>query len=98
MSNLIEGLNKAFESRVRLGVMSMLMVNDEMDFTTIKEQLNITDGNLASHTTALEKLEYIKITKEFVGKKPRTTYSVTTLGKQAFNEHLNALERILKGI
>ena len=98
MSNLIEGLNKAFESRVRLGVMSMLMVNDEMDFTTIKEQLNITDGNLASHTTALEKLEYIKITKEFVGKKPRTTYSVTPLGKKAFNEHLNALERILKGI
>lgn len=98
MSNLIEGLNKAFESRVRLGVMSMLMVNDEMDFTTIKEQLGITDGNLASHTTALEKLEYIKITKEFVGKKPRTTYSATPLGKKAFNEHLNALERILKGI
>lgn len=98
MSNLIEGLNKAFESRVRLGVMSMLMVNDEMDFTTIKEQLSITDGNLASHTSALEKLEYIKITKEFVGKKPRTSYSVTPLGKKAFNEHLNALERILKGI
>ena len=98
MSNLIEGLNKAFESRVRLGVMSMLMVNDEMDFTTIKEQLSITDGNLASHTTALEKLEYIKITKEFVGKKPRTSYSATPLGKKAFNEHLNALERILKGI
>ena len=92
----ITRLNKAFESRIRLGIMSLLMVNEEMDFTTLKEELDITDGNLASHIAALEKLEYINVTKQFVGKKPMTTYSVTRTGKKAFNEHLDALENLLK--
>ena len=56
---MIEGLNKHFESRIRLGVMSVLMVNDWVDFNTMKELLSLTDGNLASHIKALEKNEYI---------------------------------------
>lgn len=95
MINYIEDLNKAFESRVRLGIMSILMVNDFVEFGTIKEQLKITDGNLASHISALEKLNYIKIKKKFVGKKPNTSYAVSKEGKKAFNEHLDALEKLI---
>lgn len=76
--------------------MSVLMVNDWVEFSTLKEMLDITDGNLASHISALEKLEYIEIQKQFIGKKPNTTYKVTRIGKKAFNEHLDALEKLLK--
>lgn len=96
MKNYIENINKAFESRIRLGIMSILMVNDWVDFATVKEMLDITDGNLASHITALEKLEYVEVRKQFVGKKPNTTYSATAEGKKAFIDHLNALESIIK--
>jgi len=87
---IIDKLNKDFESRVRLGIMSILMVNDWVDFTEMKTLLFITDGNLASHSTALEKAEYIEVKKEFVGKKPKTSYRVTNKGRAAFNEHLNS--------
>ncbi|MBB4803583.1 MULTISPECIES: winged helix-turn-helix domain-containing protein [Flavobacterium] len=93
---IIDKLNKDFESRVRLGIMSILMVNDWVDFTEMKTLLNITDGNLASHSSALEKSEYIEIKKEFVGKKPKTSYQVTPLGRAAFKEHLSYLEKLMK--
>lgn len=96
MKNYIQHLNKAFENRIRLGIMSILMVNDWVEFGTLKEMLDITDGNLASHISALEKTEYVEIKKQFVGKKPNTTYAVTKAGKKAFNEHLDALEKLLK--
>ena len=93
---MIGELNKAFESRVRLGIMSILMVNESVDFLTLKEMLQVTDGNIASHITALEKLQYIEIKKKFIGKKPNTSYSVTASGKKAFTEHLDALEKLIK--
>ncbi len=93
---MIEGLNKHFESRVRLGVMSLLMIEQWLDFNALKEKLSLTDGNLASHLSALEKHEYILIHKEFLGKKPRTTYTATPAGKKAFEAHLHALETLLK--
>ena len=96
MKNFIGDLNKAFESRVRLGIMSILMVNEQVDFSAIKEQLQVTDGNIASHISALEKLDYIKVEKKFIGKKPNTSYAATSIGKKAFHEHLNALEAIIK--
>ncbi len=96
MKNYIQHLNKAFENRIRLGIMSVLMVNDKIEFSSLKEMLDITDGNLASHISALEKLEYIEVQKQFIGKKPNTTYKATRLGKKAFNEHLDALENLLK--
>jgi DNA-binding MarR family transcriptional regulator len=89
-------LNKAFESRIRLGVMSVLLVNDWVEFATLKETLHLTDGNLASHITALEKLNYLQVRKQFIGKKPNTSYAVTQAGRKAFNEHLNALEQLIK--
>lgn len=91
----INQLNKEFESRVRLGMMSVLMVNDWVDFNEMKNLLGITDGNLASHSTALEKSGFIEIKKEFVGKKTKTSYQVTRTGRDAFSQHLNALEKLL---
>lgn len=98
MNPNIHKLNKAFESRVRLGIMSILMVNDSMDFNSMKEVLQVTDGNLASHSAALEKDGYIHVKKEFVGKKTLTTYSATKVGVKAFEEHLDALEKLIKKI
>jgi|SRR6185312_3272357 len=96
MKNQIEDLNKSFESRIRLGIMSILLVNDWVDFPTLKDMLKITDGNLASHIQALEKLQYVEVKKQFIGKKPNTSYAVTKQGRKAFNEHLDALEKLLK--
>lgn len=94
----IDQLHKAFESRVRLGIMSILIVNDWVDYKSLKEQLNLTDGNLASHINGLEKLEFIIINKGFLGKKTITTYKITDLGRLRFNEHISALEKLIKGI
>ncbi|HLP20979.1 MAG TPA: transcriptional regulator, partial [Chitinophagales bacterium] len=88
--------NKSFENRIRLGIMSALMVNDAIDFLTLKELLDVTDGNLASHITALEKIDYIAVKKEFVGKKTKTSYLATSLGRKEFIMHLNALEKLVK--
>jgi DNA-binding MarR family transcriptional regulator len=93
---MLENYNKAFESRIRLGVMSVLMVNESADFSTLKSLLEVTDGNLASHLKALEENEYVEVSKQFIGRKPNTTYKVTPLGRKAFEEHLKALESLLK--
>lgn len=95
MKSIIENLNKVFDNRVRLGIMSILVVNDWIDFTTIRGTLKITDGQLASNIKALEKAEYIQIRKQFIGKKPNTSYAVTEKGKTAFEAHLKALEELL---
>lgn len=93
--SLIDNINKAFDHRIRLGIMSILMVNDYADFNMLKELLGATDGNLASHTKALEKEDYIKVEKQFIGRKPNTRYSTTKLGKAAFKKHINALEKLI---
>jgi DNA-binding MarR family transcriptional regulator len=94
--NIIQHINKIFDHRIRLGIMSILMVNDYAEFTTLKELLGATDGNLASHIKALEKAEFIIIEKQFIGKKPNTRYSTSTIGKLEFKKHLNALEKLIK--
>lgn len=96
MKNIIHQLEKAFESRIRLGIMSALMVNEQIDFNTLKELLDVSDGNLASHLKALEKLDYIEVRKQFIGRKPNTSYFATIKGQEAFENHLNALEKLLK--
>ena len=89
-------LNKAFDNRIRLAVMSTLSVNDSIDFNSMKELLDVTDGNLASHIAALEDGGYVRVTKKFVGKKPQTTYALTAPGRRAFTEHIDALEQLIK--
>lgn len=95
MKEIITGLNKQFDNRVRLGIMSILLVNDWVDFNTLKQKLELTDGRLASHIKALEAEEYIEVRKQFIGKKPNTSYQVSATGRKAFNEHLDALERLI---
>ena len=96
MGNPIEKLDKAFNNKIRLGIMSALAVNDFLDFKALKNLLEVTDGNLASHSSALEKLDYIQIEKSFIAKKPNTRYIITHSGKAAFNQHLTGLAEILK--
>ncbi|WP_162417743.1 winged helix-turn-helix domain-containing protein [Cyclobacterium roseum] len=98
MKTSIHGLHKVFESRIRLGIMSALMVNQKLDFNEFKQLLDLTDGNLASHLTALEKHRFIQVKKQFVGKKPNTSYAATELGRQKFTEHLNTLEALIKKV
>lgn len=98
MSNPIENLNKTFDSRVRLGIMSTLMVNDHINFNDLKQLIGVTDGNLASHIKALEDLGYIKVNKGFVGKKTNTTYTITKPGEKTFQQHLAALEKMINGM
>lgn len=92
----IDDLHKAFESRVRLGIMAALAVNDGLDFTSLKEYLDVTDGNLATHIKKLEKEDFVKVEKSFIDNKPNTTYYMTADGKKAFEEHLNVLEKIIQ--
>jgi DNA-binding MarR family transcriptional regulator len=96
VKNPFEHLDKTLEHRVRLQIMSVLIANSAHDFNGLKEILNVTDGNLASHIKALEKEKYVSVTKTFVDRKPNTKYKVTDKGKTAFKKHLDAMEAVLK--
>lgn len=96
MKPFLNGLHKAFESRIRLGIMSALSVNDSVDFNSLKSYLDATDGNLATHLKALESEQLISAKKSFIGKKPNTRYSISKKGRKAFQEHLNSLEKLIK--
>ena len=98
MRDLLAQFNKAFESKARLNIMSVLMVNDTQSFNALKELLGLTDGNLATHLRALEESGYVTVQKQFVGRKPNTTYSATPAGRQAFSDHLTALEEFIKNL
>ncbi len=96
MKDLISNINRIFESRIRLGIMSVLMVNESYDFKSLKETLEVTDGNLASHLKALEEKGMIRVHKQFIGRKPNTSYSATEAGISEFKHHLKALEKLIR--
>ena len=96
MKELLKDLNKAFENKIRLGIMSALVVNDYLDFNSLKNLLDATDGNLATHLKSLEKSLYITYKKEFLDRKPNTKYSITDEGRKAFVKHIKAIEQLLK--
>ena len=98
MKNPIENLNKVFDSRIRLGIMSALLVNEDVNFNELKELIQVTDGNLASHLKTLEESNFIKVQKGFIGRKTNTTYSVTKAGEKAFKQHLDALEKMIRSL
>jgi DNA-binding MarR family transcriptional regulator len=98
MKTSIHSLHKAFESRIRLGIMSVLAVNDKLDFNSLKEFLDVTDGNLASHLKGLEKEGFIDVKKSFIDRKPNTKYFMTKAGKKAFDDHLRALEKLIRRV
>jgi DNA-binding MarR family transcriptional regulator len=97
VKEVIKQLDKAFENRIRLGIMSVLMTEESITFNDLKSALELTDGNLASHLKALEKKQYVEVEKKFVGRKPNTTYRATKMGKKAFRNHLEALEKLIAG-
>jgi DNA-binding MarR family transcriptional regulator len=74
------------------------MVNTEMSFNDLKQMLEVTDGNLATHLVNLEENGYIKVHKGFIGRKTNTTYSITKAGEKAFKEHIQALENMIRGV
>lgn len=96
MKDILKNLNKAFENKTRLGIMSALVVNDRLDFNSLKNLLGVTDGNLASHLKSLEKSKYISMKKEFLDRKPNTSYVATKAGIEAFKKHIQAIENLLK--
>lgn len=96
MKDLISKLNKLFDSRVRVGIMSMLLRSNWIDFRTLKESLGTTDGNLSSHLSALEKANMIKLKRQFVNNRPKTSYKITRQGLRRFTEHLEAYEQLTK--
>jgi len=96
VKDILKDLDKAFENRIRLGIMSALMVNDTVDYNALKALLGVTDGNLASHLKSLEKSDYITYSKGFIDRKPKTDYAATAKGKEAFRKHLNAIEQLIR--
>jgi DNA-binding MarR family transcriptional regulator len=96
VKNSFQNLNKAFENKIRLGIMSILSIHSKASFNHLKEVLELTDGNLASHLKSLEKEGYISVNKSFINRKPNTKYTITSSGAKAFENHLKALEDILK--
>lgn len=94
--NVTVGISKIFDNKVRLGIMSILAVNEWVDFKTFKEMLNLSDGRLASHVSVLEDARYLEVRKQFIGKKPHTSYRITPKGKKAFQDHLDILEQLIR--
>ncbi len=98
VTELTNKLDKIFHDRVRLGIMTILIARKQVTFTELVNELNLTRGNTSVHMKVLEQNEYITVTKEFVENKPRTTFSITEKGKKAFENYLEMLEQIIKGI
>jgi DNA-binding MarR family transcriptional regulator len=92
-------LNETIHQPVRLRIMATLVAleqNDEVDFIYLRDLLDVTDGNLGAHLRKLEEAGYIAVNKTFVDRKPRTYVSATSKGRRVFQEHVAALESILK--
>jgi DNA-binding MarR family transcriptional regulator len=96
VKNPFDSLDKVLEHRVRLQIMSVLVTEDGLDFNSLKETLNVTDGNLASHIKALEKEKYVSVNKTFIDRKPNTKYKITEKGRTSFKKHLDALEQVIR--
>ena len=89
-------LNDIIHSRIRLAIMSVLVAVDEAEFNFLKEKVKTTDGNLSVHLRKLEDAGYINVKKEFVGRKPVSSYSLTTKGRKAFEAYVESLEKLIK--
>jgi len=89
-------IDDAIHQKARMGIMSLLITLEETDFKLLKETLTLSDGNLSTHLTLLEERGYLEVHKEFVRKKPRTTYRITDAGRNAFHRYILALERIVR--
>jgi len=93
-----EKLNPLFHDKVRFGILLIILIEEQVDFSYLKEKLNLTDGNLASHLRVLEQNNIIISIKTFINRKPKTYYRFTDKGKKEFLEYLESLKEILKNI
>lgn len=96
MKSPFESLDKILEHRVRLQIISVLVVNDSYDFNALKDLIGVTDGSLATHMKALEREKYIGVNKSFVDRKPNTRYKVSERGRNAFKKHLDAMAELVR--
>lgn len=97
-NNLLSNINDIFTPKSRLGIMAILAIDEESDFSTLKSKLGLSDGNLGAHMNVLEKAGYIEVKKAFVNRRPKTTYKLTGTGRKAFTQHLKQLEAIIKKV
>lgn len=93
--NILDAIKKIFQSKARLGIMTVLVSEGECDFSTLKSRLDLTDGNLSSHLRKLEEAEYIEVEKDFVDRRPRTLYRPTKKGRKDFKMHLEQLKEVI---
>ncbi len=94
MNDIIENINKVFDNRIRLGIMILLSQSNWVGFTVLRDKLDLTDGNLNNHISALVKHNMVKSKKQFIDNKPKTTYKITRHGIRKFEEHLEAIEKL----
>jgi DNA-binding MarR family transcriptional regulator len=92
------GLNTTVHGPVRLGVLTALHMDGPLDFTTLRKRLGVTDGVLGMHLEKLESAGYLGTTKTLVGRRPRTTYRLTPVGRRAFADYLAAMRRLLDAL
>ena len=89
-------LDRVIHEKVRLAIMSLLAASLQLSFTEMRDTLNMTDGNLTAHMRTLQEAGYVSVTKEFQGRRPLTTYSLTAQGRKAFATYINLLEQIVQ--
>lgn len=92
------GLDTVVHGPVRLGILTLLHVDGPLDFTALKKRLDVPDGALGSHLQKLEEEGYITVKREFVGKRPRSTYRLLPAGRAAFARHLRNLKSIIEAV
>ena len=90
--------DRLIHERIRLGMVSALAVNDALSFNDLKNLLKTTDGNLSVHARKLEEARYVACKKSFDGRIPRTEYRLTALGRQALEQYLEEMERLIKAL
>lgn len=93
----LQEIDAVIHAPARLGIMAMLSGGDEVEFTVLRDRLSLTDGNLSVHLRRLEECGYVRCTKSFLGRRPRTTYRISPRGRSAFERHVAQLERIVSG-
>ncbi len=89
---MFKELNPLIHSQLRLAIMTLLLSVKEADFTYLKEKTNATSGNLSVQLDKLSSAGYIQMTKDFIGKKPRTSCRITEAGKRAMEEYIESLK------
>ena len=94
--NKLAPLDPIIHAPVRLAILTVLVGVKDADFNYLKDATETTDGNLSTHLTKLEQAKYIKVTKTFLGKKPRTTCSITQKGLTAYQDYIRILEGYIK--